>query len=137
MLKGDSVFQQIEHANAVVQPAQLTLPSERLIIDGPPRSYHYWAGVIQGTFIPFMVANGKHKFSSSELYSWIGNGTNVQMTTGDIEPRTDGKEHWRKIVTSSLALLKDQGLIKADKGGKVYLILNQPCGELRSLEREQ
>ena len=116
-----------------VQPAQLVLPSDRLIIDGPARDYHYWANVIRESFIPFMVANGRHKFTSGELYSWLENGANVQMTAGDIELRCDGKEYWRNIVSDAIRSLKGRGLIDGERGSRVCLIPNRLCGELRSL----
>lgn len=133
LLNGNSITEQVESDDSTAHCSQLMLPSERLIIDGPARDYHYWAGIIRDSFIPFMVANGRHKFTSGELYSWLGNGTNVQMTAGDVELRSDGKEYWRNILSDALRSLKGQGLIVSIKGGRVYSIQNRLCGELRSL----
>ena len=121
-------------AAVMVESAQLILPAERTIIDGPARDYHYWAGFIRDNFIPYMVANGRHRFTSSELFSWLENSKTLQMTTGDIELRRDGKEYWRSIVTDAIRSLKDQGLIEGEKGGRLYMIPGRLCGELRSLE---
>lgn len=110
----------------ISQPA---LPPQR-IINGTARGYHYWSKVIRDSFIPFIVDNGRFGFTSIELLEWIENNSNIQMTTGDIETRTDGTPHWRGIVSDALRSLKHQGIIEAEKGSKTYQITNQSKGLL-------
>lgn len=98
--------------------AQLSLR----MIGGPARGYHYWADFIQKSFLPFLKANGRTGFLSSELFSWIENNPEVQMTDGDLAKRVDGKERWRGIVTDALKSLKECGIISAAKGSKTYTI---------------
>lgn len=98
------------------------------VIDGPARTYHYWSRFIRESFIPFIVNNGRSGFTSVELLSWIENSSSIQMTTGDIEQRADGNPYWRSIVSDALKSLKDQGVIKAEKGSKTYLIASEPIG---------
>lgn len=133
LLSGDQPSHLPSAAVPIVKAAQLMLPSDRPVIDGPARDYHYWAAFIRKNFIPFMVANGRPRFTSGELFSWIDNHLDVCMTAGDIEPRCDGKQYWRNIVSDALRSLKQQGLVEAQKGARVYVIPNQLMGEIRSL----
>lgn len=115
------------HAITAVRPAQLALPSDRVSIDGPPRDYHYWAGFIRDNFMPFMAANGRVGFTSHELFSWLENCPALSMTTGDIKTRSDGHPHWRNMASSALGALKKRGLLKAEPGGRNYLIADPAC----------
>jgi hypothetical protein len=110
------------------------LPPERQIIDGPARDYHYWASFIRDNFIPFMVSNGRARFTSHELFSWLENNTAVCMTSGEVEVLSDGHHRWRNIVSNALAALKSRGLVEAPPNRRVYMIPGQLFGELRSLE---
>lgn len=99
---------------------QLTLEP----VNGPARTYRHWSKFIEKHFIPFVVANGRCRFTSVELFSWIEHSSETKMTAGDIALRSDGKQYWRSIVTNALKSLKDCGIIDAEKGGRVYVICN-------------
>lgn len=114
--------------NKSASPPLLLMSSK--IIDGPARTYHYWIKFIRESFLPFIVDNGRSSFTSIELLSWIANNSNIQMTTGDVQARADGNPVWRNIVSDALRSLKDQGIIRAERGGKTYLIANESAGLL-------
>lgn len=125
LLAKDGVIDKPALPPARQSPDQLLLQ----IIDGPARTYHYWAAFIRESFLPFVVASGRARFTSSELFSWIQNNPKVQMTDGDLVKRIDGREHWRGIVTDALKSLKECGIICAAKGGRVYAIPLRTEGE--------
>lgn len=109
------------------------LPATQSIPDGPPHDCHYWAQFIRENFIPFMTANGRLRFTSHELFSWIENYLRAELTTGDMEMQSDGKSSWRNIASNALANLKSQGIVCAEFRGKVYEI--QISGQ-QSINRE-
>ena len=84
-------------------PAALpaALPAARNVIEGPARSYHYWAGFIRDNFFSHITSNGRHGFTSNEMFSWLENNDDLQWTAGDIQPRTDGTEIWRGTVSNA------------------------------------
>lgn len=102
------------------------LPSARDIFDAPAHDCHYWAKFIRENFLPFMTGNGRLKFTSTELFSWLDNCSALKLTTGDVETRSSGYEAWRKRVSHALHDLKMQGVVNAPAGGRVYEI-NQPA----------
>ena len=102
--------------------APAALPAARKVIEGPARDYHYWASFIRDTFIPHIINNGRFGFTSNEMFSWLENNRNMQWTTGDVEPRSDGIEIWRGTVSNALTALKDRGLIKSKPRGRDYVI---------------
>ena len=53
------------------------LPRARNVIDGPARDYHFWASFIRETFIPHITNNGRFRFTSNEMFSWLENNQNV------------------------------------------------------------
>jgi hypothetical protein len=102
------------------------LPSARDIFDAPAHDYHYWARFIRENFLPFMTGNGRLKFTSPELFSWLDNCSTLKLTTGDIETHSSGREAWRNSVSLALQDLKKQGVVNAPTFGRVYEI-NQPA----------
>jgi hypothetical protein len=98
------------------------LPRARNVIDGPARDYHFWASFIRETFIPHITNNGRFRFTSNEMFSWLENNQNVQWTAGDVESRLDGAEAWRSTVSNALTALKDRGFLKAKPRGRDYII---------------
>jgi hypothetical protein len=133
LLTGGQPPEHPQPAAQIPEPAQLMLPPERQVIDGPARSYHYWVGFIRDNFIPFMAANGRARFTSHELFTWLENNPAVCMTSAEIEVRPDGHQYWRNIVSNALTALKSRGLIEAPSNGRNYVIPNRLFGELRSL----
>jgi hypothetical protein len=115
MLNGQTT--QVTTARAV----QL-LPSARPVTDGPAHDYHFWAQFIRENFIPFMTGNGRLRFTSPELFTWIENCTDPVLTTGDLEPYSSGNVTWRNIASNALGALKKQGVITAPAWGKEYEI---------------
>jgi hypothetical protein len=114
-----SQLQTIAQLPSIPQPA---LPSGRQVIDGPVRDCHYWASFIRENFIPFMTANGRGRFTSHELFSWLENNPAVCLTTAEVELRSDGHEYWRNIVSHALTCLKQGGLVEAQPNSRVYMI---------------
>lgn len=113
-------------ATPATQPAPAALPAAlpaaRNVIEGPARSYHYWAGFIRENFFSHITSNGRHGFTSNEMFSWLENNDDLQWTAGDIQPRPDGTEIWRGTVSNALTALKDRGFLQAKPRGRDYLI---------------
>ena len=108
----------------VDQPAVKALPQavEMTVVDGPAHDYHYWAKFIRQNFIPFMTQNGRLRFTSHELLTWLENCKELVLTTGDMEQNTQDKFIWRKNVSNGLNQLKQQGVVHAPAFGKEYTI---------------
>jgi hypothetical protein len=109
---------------ATAKPIQLALPPVRKIENGPAHDYHYWVAFIRENFIPFMAANGRLRFTSPELLTWLENSPNLVLTAGDIEQHSTGRETWRNSVSAALSAMKQRGVLKAPAFGKDYEILN-------------
>lgn len=111
-------------------PAQptttLALAPAKEVIPGNARDYHYWTSFIRENFIPFMTANGRLRFTSHELMTWLENNPANILTTGDIEQHASGREVWRSTVSAALSTLKHRGIVKAPVGGRDYEI-NRPA----------
>lgn len=116
-------------------PPQPALPVAREVIDGCARDYHYWLNFIRENFIPFMITNGRHGFTSYELFSWLENSPAVQFTAGEVERLTDGHEAWRNSVSRALSALKQRGILTAPTNGRSYLI--EQCLSHRDDELER
>ena len=69
-----------------------------------------------------MTGNGRLRFTSHELFTWIENCTQVELTTGDVEQYNNGGVIWRNIASNALASLKKQGIVHAQAWGKDYEI---------------
>jgi hypothetical protein len=105
-----------------VEPAVPALPAACDVVTGPAHDYHHWAKFIREHFIPFMHMNGRSRFTSYELFSWMQNCGLLSLTTGDIETHQDGKPVWRNITSNALKNLKQQGIIHAPAWAKDYTI---------------
>ena len=112
--------------NAPVQTttaaAAAVLPATRQVVEAPSHDYHYWARFVRENFLPFMTANGRLKFTSPELFSWLENCSSLKLTTGDMETHSSGREVWRNSVSLALGDLKKQGVLHAAAFGRVYEI---------------
>lgn len=112
------------------------------IVNGPPRDYHYWVGVIRQSFIPFIQNSGRHRFTSAELLSWIDCRDDLVFTAGDMEiNEKHQKVRWRERVTDALAACKSLGILTAEPHSKVYTIVavraaNGASSLARCLHRE-
>lgn len=106
-----------------VQHAHTALPATRKVINGPARDYHYWVTFIRETFFPHIANNGRHRFTSNEMFTWLENNRNMQWTSGDVDHRSDGLEIWRSTVSSALSVLKDRGLVAAKHRSREYVIV--------------
>jgi hypothetical protein len=122
LLAGKQLPYRPEACVQLPEATQEVLAVGRQVIDGPARSFHYWASFIRENFIPFMVRNGRARFTSSELFSWLENNPAVCMTTAEVERRLDGHEYWRNIVSKALTALKEGGLVEAQSKSRVYVI---------------
>jgi hypothetical protein len=112
------------------QPAVKALPQavvqvEKEMVDGPAHEYTYWAQFIREKFIPFMTSNGRLRFTSHELLSWLENCNEMVLTSGDMQQHATGKLVWRNTVSGALGYLKTQGIVSAPPFGKEYQI-NRP-----------
>lgn len=101
---------------------QLALPAGKIIVDGPAHDYHYWVRFIRENFIPFMQANGRSQFTSYELLSWLDNLGGLELTEGDTEQHSSGREVWRSQVCNALSTLKTMGVLDAAPFAKDYTI---------------
>jgi hypothetical protein len=106
--------------------AQLALPSVCLSSEGPAHSYHYWVQFIRESFIPFMIENGRGKFTSSELFSWLENNCGSAFTTGDLKEYPNSGATWRGMASNALAALKQQGVLQSRIHSRVYSITSSP-----------
>jgi len=101
---------------------QLALPAGKVIVEGPARDYHYWVRFIRENFIPFMRTNGRSQFTSYELLSWLDNFGGLELTAGDTEQHSSGREVWRSQVCNALSTLKQMGVLDAAPFAKDYTI---------------
>ena len=101
---------------------QLALPSVCASSDGPAHTYHYWAQFIRENFIPFMAENGRGRFTSNELFTWLETRCAEMFTTGDVKEQSCGGFTWRTIASDGLTALKQQGVVFAKAHGRVYSI---------------
>ena len=99
---------------------------EKVIVDGPAHDYHYWTKFIRQHFIPFMTSNGRLRFTSHELLTWLENRQDVTLTAGDMDKNSADKFVWRHTVSAALGTLKSQGVLKAPPFGKEYEIRETP-----------
>ena len=107
-------------------------PAVTSVIDGPAHDYHYWARFVREKFIPFITNNGRVRFTSHELLSWLENNSELALTSGDIEEQSStGRLVWKNSLTNGLASLKKQGVLKAESFGKDYEI----CKALPPIQR--
>ena len=112
---------------ALMQPTLVALPvpalPQKTTVDGPAHDYHYWAQFVREKFIPFLTANGRIRFTSSELLSWVENSLETVLTLGDVQEQPgSGRIVWKASVGNGLASLKKQGVLKAESNGKEYEI---------------
>ena len=112
------------------QPEVKALPQapvqvEKQTVIGPAHEYTYWAQFIREKFIPFMTSNGRLRFTSHELLSWLENCQEMVLTTGDLQQHATGKLVWRNTVSGALGYLKTQGILSAPPFGKEYQINNK------------
>lgn len=107
-------------------------PAVTSVIDGPAHDYHYWARFVREKFIPFLTSNGRVRFTSHELLSWLENNSELALTSGDIEEQSStGRPVWKNSLTNGLAALKKQGVLNAKSFGKDYEI----CKALPPIQR--
>ena len=92
------------------------------VVEGPAHDYHYWISFIRRNFIPFMTANGRLRFTSHELLTWLENRQDIQLTDGDMEKNSRDNFVWRHTVSAALGTLKSQGVLSAPPFGKEYEI---------------
>ena len=117
----------------VAPPPQLkALPSESqgTIMSGPDHGSNFWENYIRQNFIPFMIENGRHGFTSFELNDWLSNRADIELTAGDVQILSEGKPVWKKRVSKALSRLKTQGVLHAEDHGKTYQIVMHHQGFL-------
>ena len=100
--------------------------AQTTVVDGPAHDYHYWINFIRQNFIPFMTSNGRLRFTSHELLTWLENRRDLALTAGDIEKNSSDNFVWRHAVSSALGTLKSQGILKAPPFAKEYEIRDSP-----------
>lgn len=112
-----------ENVQITTTPAAKVLTAARDLVEAPAHDYHYWARFIRENFLPFMTGNGRLKFTSHELMSWLENCSALQLTTGDVETHSTGREVWRNGVSIALSDLKKQGVLDAPPFARQYEIV--------------
>jgi hypothetical protein len=111
---------------------QMLLPGNE-VIDGPARDYHFWVQFIRENFIPFLTENGRARFTSNEMFTWLENCRLLRLTTGDLHAHQDGTPAWRCRAGKGLSELKKQGIVSGQPGGREFQIrcqqlqMNQPA----------
>lgn len=108
------------HPVAPQHPAEFT-PS-MTVMGGPPHDFHFWASLLREKFFPFLTCNGRCRFTSNELLSWIENAKGIPFTTGDVAMLPSGKIAWKSRITAALGSLKQEGHLLGTEGGKRYEI---------------
>ena len=103
------------------------LPSHQSTTPGPAHDSHFWARFIEENFIPLISNNGRSRFTSHEVYSWIDNYPDLPLTDGDIEQRSGGASVYRKRISQGLDLLKQHGAVSSKPGSREYEILPTPA----------
>jgi len=101
-------------------PKQQALPPGKEISDGPARDYHFWMQFIREHFIPFLSQNGRARFTSNEVFTWLENCRHLHMTTGDLHALQDGTPAWRSRAGRGLSELKKQGIVSGQPNGKEF-----------------
>ena len=112
---------------ALMQPPTIAVQTpalpQKIAVDGPAHDYHYWTQLVREKFLPFITANGRIRFTSSELLSWVENSVEAVLTLGDMQEQpSTGRIVWKASVGNGLASLKKQGVLKAESNGKEYEI---------------
>lgn len=91
------------------------------VTEGPARDFYFWAELIREQFVPFLVQNGRHQFTTHELLRWLERCGGLQFTTGDLEPLGDGTTlTWKSRTSNALRHLKQQGILRASPSGRLY-----------------
>jgi len=124
--KQDASAQELLTLIKIAPPPDLkALPSKSqgTIISGPEHGSNFWENYIRQNFIPFMIDNGRHGFTSFELNDWLSNRADIELTAGDVQTLSEGKPVWKKRVSKALSLLKIQGVLQAEDHGKTYQIV--------------
>jgi hypothetical protein len=104
------------------KPIQPVLLPSKEVIDGPARDYHFWMQFIRENFIPFLSGNGRARFTSNEVFTWVENCQLLQLTTGDLHTHQDGTLTWRSRAGKGLSELKKQGVVSGQPGGKEFRV---------------
>lgn len=89
---------------------------------GPAHTGHYWAQLTREAFIPFIIQNGRARFTSTEVFTWLENYCADKFTSGDLALRQDGSMTWKGIASDGLCNLKRQGVIESEPHGRTYQI---------------
>ena len=100
---------------------QTILPSNELI-EGPAKDYHFWVQFIRDNFVPFLAENGRARFTSNEMFTWVENCRLLQLTTGDLQAHESGTITWRGRAGKGLSELKKQGVVFGRPGGKEFQV---------------
>ena len=100
----------------------------------PAHDYSYWMQLIRQHFIPFITGNGRLRFTSTELYSWLEHSSEVVLSRGDLDHHKGGRSVWKHAVSSALGHLKSQGVLHGESFSKVYTVMPP---QLPSAEEEE
>lgn len=103
------------------------LPSYQSTTPGPAHDSHFWAQFIHENFIPLISNNGRSRFTSHELFSWVGNYPDLPLTDGDMEQRSGGAPVFRKRISHALDLLRQHSVLGHKPGSRDYEILPTPA----------
>lgn len=114
---------QMLHKGAAPEPSLPKLAVLPASVSGEPHGYDFWMSFIREHFIPFMQNNGRVRFTSHELLTWIQRCEDLQLTSGDLQKREQDREIWRRNVSLALQTMKHQGFLHADARCKEYEIL--------------
>lgn len=120
LLNGESV--QPPSLQPQQPPVLRALPAAPTLVDGPPHDTSFWAQLIRELFIPFLLDNGRYKFTSREALTYLENLSQVDWTTGDMEFYTDGRHVWRERAGRGLASLKEMGIVDGRPGGRQFSV---------------
>jgi hypothetical protein len=118
----DLSHEPVRALRAVSTPVAL-MPSDGPVrtVQGPAREYTFWMSLIRDKFIPFMLSNGRYRFTACDLLKYIENREEIRFTTGDEEIQRNTRKTWRVRVTNALYQLKENGCLVGE-GRRRYVI---------------
>ena len=91
-----------------VAPVPLEIPA--LPASPQSRDYHFWARVIQDSYLPHLASEGQVEFTTAQFFSWV-EYVGLPLTTGDLEKPGGSRPRWKERCGVALKKLRDNNVI--------------------------